>query len=62
MPVSDPPRLFVSPRQAALMLSLSKPMIYVMIARGQLRAHRFGQRLLIPIAEIESFAAQLAAS
>lgn len=49
-----PPRLAVSVANAASMLSISRPTIYRMIARGELATFKLGSRTLILRADLEA--------
>jgi excisionase family DNA binding protein len=47
------PKLALSIVEAGAALGVSRPTIYVMIQRGQLRTVLIGRRRLIPVSELE---------
>ena len=42
-----------SPRQAALQLSISRSHLYNLIAKGEIRIKKIGQRTVVPATEID---------
>ena len=45
-------KLYYSPQEAAEVLSLSRPHLYRLVKRGDIKAVKFGARVLIPRDEI----------
>ena len=45
-------KLYYSPQEAAEALSLSRPHLYRLVKRGDIKAVKFGARVLIPREEI----------
>ncbi len=45
-------KLYYSPTEAAGVLSLSRPHLYRLVKRGDIKAVKFGARVLIPREEI----------
>lgn len=52
---ADPtvPLLFYSTAQAAQALGVSTDLVRSMISKGELKARKFGTRIIIPVSEIE---------
>jgi excisionase family DNA binding protein len=51
--------LFTSVREAARRLAVSRTTLYELISQGEVRIVKFGSRTLVPVAELERFAAEL---
>lgn len=58
---SPTPPLFVDPREAARLLSISRAEIYNILAAGRMRSVKHGKRRLIPMDELHRFAESLTA-
>lgn len=53
--------LFVSAKEAARLLSLSRSRVYELMDEGLIPSTRLGRRRVIPVAALHDFAAQLQA-
>lgn len=51
--------LFMSVREAARRLAVSRTTVYELIGDGELRIVKLGSRTLVPVAELMRFAAEL---
>lgn len=58
---SSPPTtpIFVSPKEAARLLSVSRSRIYELMDAGLIESTRIGQRRVIPVVSLHDFAAKL---
>jgi excisionase family DNA binding protein len=59
---SSPPTttpIFVSPKEAARLLSLSRSRVYELMDAGAIESTRIGTRRVIPVSSLHAFAAQL---
>lgn len=58
---SSPPTtpIFVSPKEAARLLSLSRSRVYELMDAGAIESTRIGARRVIPVSSLHDFAAQL---
>ena len=59
VPTESRDPLFVSAKEAALMLGLSRNQMYLLLDRGAVESRYFGKRRLVDLGSLKAFAAAL---